>query len=265
MKYNWKTIIIIVLLILIIYIYLSNTENFVSTTESISNISSMYNSETITATNLNATNNISAINNKFIVDASGLRYNNNFNVDTSGNVTINGTINNKSIDNNTIKGADMRLFLPGCIIGSANLDYMKTNPYVSNSGAYQSLYVGFYNFYQLADKQMDDIIDYFIVNPGFMCKLCQDGITGGNSIQVWNISPKPIRIECPSSSMSSFSSSLILPDLISKYYATESDYFAYSTVSNLIKITVTGQIPKINNISSVEVLMCDSITQDFLA
>jgi len=95
------------LIVVIVYIHTLHIENFATTspifsTESIQNITSMYNNNTLTATNIVATKNIdtsgnlSAQNKSFIVDSSGIHFNS-FNVDSSGNLTIVG--NNKfSID-----------------------------------------------------------------------------------------------------------------------------------------------------------------------
>ena len=51
-------IIIIVLILIVIFIYFRNTENFVTNTEAINNIASLYNAANLTATNINATGTI---------------------------------------------------------------------------------------------------------------------------------------------------------------------------------------------------------------
>lgn len=97
-----KYIIIVIFIIIIIYFYSTSTEKFITTTESIANIASMYNSDTITATKLRVSSG------NFNVDASGLRLGNNFSVDASGlrlgdnfRVDLSGNINGKNSNMNS--------------------------------------------------------------------------------------------------------------------------------------------------------------------
>jgi hypothetical protein len=82
---NLKYFGIIILIIIILYIYWTNSENFSTSTEAINNISTMYNAGTLTATNLNITNQIKIGNT--IIDASGNITNGNIRIDASGNIT----------------------------------------------------------------------------------------------------------------------------------------------------------------------------------
>ena len=89
-KYILFVILILILIIIKLHYQLTSTENFITSTETITNISSMYNNNTLTTTNLVATSS------NFKVDASGLRLGDKFSVDLSGNINGNTNTNNNS-------------------------------------------------------------------------------------------------------------------------------------------------------------------------
>jgi hypothetical protein len=124
MSYNLKYIGII-LIIIILYIYWSNTENFVTPSsqnisiESIQNLASVYNTGTLSASNLNITNKITIGNTT--IDVSGNITNGKVKIDSNGNIT-NGAINIDSSGNiTTVNGDSLTINSPLTVSGNVNL------------------------------------------------------------------------------------------------------------------------------------------------
>ena len=283
MNYNGKLILIIILLILIIYIYISNTENFTTLTNPIQNISSMYNANTLSATNMNITGNMNTTGN---IDTNGninsktIKINNSHSIDSSGNIVgnnlkigdnfiidISGNVKSSYLDKSASQ--DIFNFIAGCIILNAPLD---TNNY--NQGLPIIFNIGIWNLTDNSNiNSINNSTIIIIVNPGFMCRFTNlSSLTTGNILKVWNISPKPIRLQLGSIKLGPMD--IPLPYIPIPFSAVntiiKSDGYNYISVAEyntyfqkkLIKCE--GFLPSENSITLIQVLKCISIDDIFI-
>jgi hypothetical protein len=109
-------VIIIVILIVIFFCY-NKTENFATSTEAVNNISSMYNSSDLTATNINATNSMSSPG---LYAASITGKNVNIQGDITGqNINATASMSSPNFYGTAITGKDVNI--QGSINGDGNI------------------------------------------------------------------------------------------------------------------------------------------------
>ena len=120
-KLNW--IIILAIIILLVFLYVNNSEHFGATDtinpEAVRNISSVYNTDNLTATNITASNNLTSTNN---LTSNNLKANNL----TATNITASNTLTIPGNNKITLSAADGNKLLIDATTGK--------NPFFINNG-----------------------------------------------------------------------------------------------------------------------------------